>query len=119
MLIVHRGDVFLVKFGTRKGHEQEDLRPTIVVQADMYCALSTLWVIPTSTNARPDIEFHVPVTIRGKRTYALIEQLTTVDKERRIRPENYVGRLTPEELARLDGMMKIFGGLDPRWGVHL
>lgn len=119
MLIVHRGDVFLVTFGTRKGHEQEDWRPAIVVQADMYCALSTLWVIPTSTNARPDIEFHVPVTIRGKRTYALIEQLTTVDKERRIRPENYVGCLTPEELARLDGMMKIFGGLDPRWGVHL
>lgn len=40
----------------------------------------------------------VPVTIQGKRIYALIEQLTTVDRERRIRPENYLGRLTPDEL---------------------
>lgn len=48
----------------------------------------------------------------------MIEQLTTVDKERRIRPENHLGRLTPEEMARIDEMMKIFGGLDPKWGVR-
>lgn len=119
MLVVHRGDVFKVNFGRRRGHEQEGLRPAIVVQADLYCALSTLWVIPTSTKARPDIDFHVPVTIQGKRTYALIEQLTTIDKERRIRPENYLGRLTPEEMARIDTMMKIFGGLDPNWGMQM
>jgi mRNA-degrading endonuclease toxin of MazEF toxin-antitoxin module len=114
-----RGDVFLINFGLRKGHEQEELRPAIVVQADLYCALSTLWVVPTSTKARPDIDFHVPVTIQGRRTYALIEQLTTVDKERRIRPENYLERLTSAEMARIDEMMRIFGGLDPSWGVRL
>ncbi len=93
LLAVHRGDVFLVNFTARKGHEQGGMWPAIVTQADVYCALSTLWVIPTSTKARPDIEFHVPVRSQGKRTYALIEQLTTVDKERRIRPENHVAGL--------------------------
>ena len=93
---IRRGDVFNVNFGTRRGHEQEGLRPAIVVQSDLYCELSTLWVIPTSTRARPDIDFHVPVTIRGRRTYALIEQLTTVDKERRIKPGNYLGHLSAE-----------------------
>jgi len=83
-----------------------------------YCVLSTLWVIPTSTKARPDIDFHLPVTIQGKRTYALIEQLTTIDKARRIHPENHLGRLKLEEMARIDKMMKIFGGLDPNWGLQ-
>lgn len=118
-MLVQRGDVFRVNFGRRVGREQEGPRPAIVVQADLYCVLSTLWVIPTSTKARPDIDFHVPVTIQGRRTYALIEQLTTIDKERRIRPENYLERLTPEEMARIDEMMRIFGGLDPSWGVRV
>jgi len=118
VLAVHRGDVFQVNFGYRKGHEQEGPRPAIVVQADLYCSLSTIWVIPTSTRARPDIDFHVPLTVQGKRTYALIEQLTTVDRARRIRQENHLGRLTSEEMERIDEMMKIFGGLDPKWGLR-
>jgi len=47
----------------------------------------------------------------------LIEQLTTVDRERRIRQEGYLGQLTSAEMARIDEMMKIFGGLDPSWGL--
>lgn len=113
---IRRGDVFLVNFGSRTGHEQEGQRPAIVVQASLYCELSTLWVIPTSTKAWPDIDFHVPVTIRGQRTYALIEQLTTVDKARRIKPDNYLGHLSADEMADIDEMMRIFGGLDPRFG---
>jgi mRNA-degrading endonuclease toxin of MazEF toxin-antitoxin module len=117
-MFVRRGDVFNVNFGRRVGHEEEGLRPAIVVQADLYCTLSTLWVIPTSTSARPDIEFHVPVTVRGQRTFALIEQLTTVDKARRIRPERYLDHLSSEEMEEIDEMMRIFGGLDPTFGVR-
>jgi mRNA-degrading endonuclease toxin of MazEF toxin-antitoxin module len=70
-------------------------------------------MIPSSTKARADIDFHVSVTIQGKRTYASIDQLTTIDKERRIRSENHLGRLAPKEMERLDKRMRIFGGLDP------
>jgi mRNA-degrading endonuclease toxin of MazEF toxin-antitoxin module len=118
MLQVRRGDMFAVNFGTRTGHEQEGLRPAIVVQSDLYGDLSTLWVIPTSTSAYPDVDFHVPVTIRGRRTMALIEQLTTVDKERRIKPENYLGHLATEEMEEISDMMRIFGGLDPSYGLR-
>jgi len=115
---IRRGDVFNVNFGSRRGHEQEGLRPAIVVQNTLYCELSTLWVIPTSTGARPNIDFHVPVTIQGRRTYALIEQLTTVDKERRIKPDNYLGHLSNEEMEAIDDMMRIFGGFDPTYGFR-
>ncbi len=116
---IRRGDVFLVNFGSGVGHEQQGQRPAIVVQADLYCRLSTLWIIPTSTQARPDIDFHVPVTIRGRRIYALIEQLTTVDKARRIKPKHYMGHLSADEMEEIDEMMRIFGGLDPHFGLRL
>ena len=115
---IQRGDVFNVNFSSQKGHEQKGLRPAIVVQNTFYCRLSTLWVIPTSTKVLPDIDFHVPVTIQGRRTYALIEQLTTVDKERRIKPNNYLGRISYEDMEMIDEMMRIFGGLDPTYGFR-
>jgi mRNA interferase MazF len=115
---IRRGDVFLVSFGSRTGHEQAGQRPAIVVQADLYCVLSTLWVIPTSTSARPDIEFHVPVTIQGRRTYALVEQLTTIDKARRIKPERYLEHLSADDMEEIDEIMRIFGGLDPHFGLR-
>jgi mRNA interferase MazF len=118
MMQVRRGDVFLVSFGKRTGHEQEGQRPAIIVQADLYCVMSTLWVIPTSTSARRDIEFHVPVTIQGRRTFALVEQLTTMDKLRRIKPEHYLGHLSVDDMEEIDEMMRIFGGLDPHFGVR-
>ncbi|MFQ5794351.1 MAG: type II toxin-antitoxin system PemK/MazF family toxin [Candidatus Bipolaricaulia bacterium] len=118
MPTVRRGDVYHIYFGSRKGHEQEGLRSAIVVQADLYCELSILWVIPTSSSVRGDIDFHVPVTIQGQHTFALIEQLTTVDKERRIRANRYLDHLSQAEMEEIDRMMRIFAGLDPDLGVH-
>ncbi|MBS1251727.1 MAG: putative toxinA [Anaerolineales bacterium] len=114
---LRRGDVFRVNFGRHTGHEQEGLRPAIIVQSNLYLALSTVWVIPTSTSARGDVDFHVPVTVQGQRTLALIEQLTTIDKIRRLKPTNYLDHLAVDEMEEIDEMMRIFGGLDPMFGV--
>jgi len=114
---LRRGDVFWVDFARRAGHEQEGRRPAIVVQSDLYLTLSTVWVIPTSTSARADVDFHVPVTVQGRRTLALVEQLTTIDRARRLKPENHLGHLPAEEMAEIDDMLRIFGGLDPTFGV--
>jgi len=109
--MIQRGAVFNVNFSPRRGHE--GVRPAIVIQADLYCPLSTLLVIPTSTHARKEIDFHVSVTVQGIRTYALIEQLTAVDKARCIKSENYLGRISPEEMEKIDRILKVFVGLDP------
>lgn len=95
------------------------MRPAIIVQNNLYCELSTLWVIPTSTRAKHDVDFHVPVTILGRRTYALIEQLTTVDKQRRVKPDNYLCHLSEDEIEPIDEMMRIFGGLDSNYGFRV
>ncbi len=111
--MIERGAIFNINFSPRRGHEQKGLRPAIVIQADLYCPLSTILVIPTSTHAHKEIDFHVPVTVRGTRTYALIEQLTAVDKTRRIENANYLGKLTAQDMEQIDSMLRIFVGLDP------
>ena len=111
--MIERGAIFNINFSPRRGHEQEGLRPAIVIQADLYCPLPTILVIPTSTHAHKEIDFHVPVTVHGTRTYALIEQLTAVDKTRRIKITNYIGKVTVQEMEQIDSMLRIFVGLDP------
>jgi mRNA interferase MazF len=111
--MIRRGAVFNISFTTRRGHEQQGLRPAIIIQADLYCPLSTILVIPTSKSAHREIDFHVPVTIKGTRTYALIEQLTAVDKTRRIIESNYLGMISPHELKHIDDVLMIFVGLYP------
>ncbi len=111
--MIRRGAVFNINFTPRRGHEQQGLRPAIVVQADLYCPLSTILVIPTSKSAHQEIDFHVPVTIKGARSYALIEQLTAVDKTRRVLDANYLGMISTQELERIDDMLMIFLGLYP------
>jgi len=115
--MIQRGAVFNINFSPRRGHEQEGLRQAIVVQADIYCPLSTILVIPTSTSAHKKIDFHVPVTIQGTHTYALIEQLTAVDKSRRVKEANYLGMLSMQEIERIDDMLRIFVGLDPELSI--
>ena len=112
-MMIQRGAIFNINFSPQRGHEQEGLRPAIVIQADLYCPLSTILVIPTSTHAHKEIDFHVPVTIQGTHTYALIERLTAVDKVRRIENANCLRMLTIQEMEKIDAMLRIFVGLDP------
>jgi mRNA-degrading endonuclease toxin of MazEF toxin-antitoxin module len=69
-------------------------------------------VIPTSKGARP-VHFHVPVQIEGEKTYALVEQLTTVDKARRLRPERYVSTLSAQDMESVSQAVRQLLGLDP------
>lgn len=107
-----RGDVYRVNFSPSVGHEQKGLRYAIVVQNNFYSALSTTLVIPTSQGTRP-VHFHVPVWVKGEKTYALVEQLTAVDKARRLRPERYVSTLSVEDMASVSQAARQLLGLDP------
>lgn len=107
-----RGDVYRINFDPSIGHEQEGLRYGIVIQSNFYSALSTTLVIPTPKGARP-VHFHVSVWIEGEKTYALVEQLTTVDKTRRLRPERYVSTLSTQDMESVSQAVKQLLGLDP------
>ena len=95
-------------FGPGKGHEIKDPHYAVVVQSEGY-PLSTVLVVPLSSSAMPT-SWRVPVTISGRRTYALVEQLTAIDVESRLR-EWICNIADSEEMAQLDEELAIILGL--------
>lgn len=102
-----RGEVYRLR-ATRaaRGSEREGARYAVVVQSDLL-PLSTLLVAPTSTSARP-ASFRPEVVVAGRATRVLPEQTAAVDPGRL---GDHAGRLTLEELQRLDAALRIVMGI--------
>jgi mRNA interferase MazF len=78
-----------------------------VVQSSDLAGLSTVVVAPTSTRAQGST-FRPDVTVRGRHTRLLVEQLRVVDRARLAKP---VGHLAAHEMNDVDEALKIFFGL--------
>ena len=79
------------------GHEQQGARLAVVLQPD-WLSLSTWVVAYTSTRARPT-SFRPTVTIDGRETLVLCDQLATVDLRR---SGESVGHLALDEIRRVE-----------------
>ena len=105
---MERGDVYA--FGPpreRRGHEQRGRRYAVVVQANELAALSTVVVVPTSTEAAPSA-FRPEVELAGRRTRVLVDQVGGFDVSRLGRR---VGRLAHSELREVDEALQLVLGL--------
>lgn len=79
------------------GHEQRGARLAVVLQPD-WLLLSTWVVAYTSTSARPT-SFRPAVTIDGRETLVLCDQLATVDLRRFGEAVGYLGL---DEIRRVE-----------------
>ena len=108
MSSLHRGDIVaLPPSRGAKGHEQKGRRYGVVLQSADLAALSTVVVAPTSAGAHRT-SFRPAVTVRGRKTQLLVEQLRTVDRDRLAKP---VGHLPVHELRDVEEALKILLGL--------
>jgi len=97
-----RGDIHRLRSDRQaKGREQRGGRLAVVLQSD-HLPLSTVVVAPTSRSARP-ADFRPEITVAGTATRVLVEQLAAVDLSRL---GETVGRVTPDELQRLDDALR-------------
>lgn len=109
-----RGAVVLVSLDPTLGHEQAGLRPCVVVsdpEVTQDQRYPLLCVVPlTSTPGRGALYPELPAGAGGlvKRSWALADQLRSVDK-RRVRRR--LGVLSPEELRALDDGVRLLLGL--------
>jgi mRNA interferase MazF len=78
-----------------------------VLQSDSAQWLSTVIVAPTSTSAQP-AEFRPQITLRGRPTRVLLDQLNTVDRTRLGRSS---GHLAAAELREIDEALTLMLGL--------
>ena len=105
---MQRGDVYaFVPPRERRRHEQRGRRYAVVVQGNELVALSTVVVVPTSTEAVPSA-FRPEVELGGRRTRVLVDQVGAVDVSRFGRR---VGRLAQSELREVDEALQLVLGL--------
>lgn len=103
-----RGEVVTVR-GARdaSGREQKGVRPAVVLQSDRAHWLATVVVAPMSTSAQP-AEFRPTITLRGRTTRVLLDQIKSIDRRRIGRSS---GHLAAAELREVDGALSLFLGL--------
>lgn len=109
---VRRGDIYRISLAETRGHELTGPHYGVVVQADLYQGLSTALIIPVSSSIKRPAPHHVPLTIQGKKGYALVDQLRAVDIERRLK-EFVANIVDSATLAQIDNELLLILGLHP------
>jgi mRNA interferase MazF len=111
---VNRGTVVLVSLDSTRGHEQRGARPCVVVTNPAVSSdqrFPMLAVVPlTGTPGEGALYPSLLPGLSGLRqpSWALIDQLRSVDKRRVIK---LFGEVSAEELAEIDDGLRLFLGL--------
>jgi len=99
-----RGQIWLADLGEPRGHEQAGDRPVIVFQADELQHLSTVVIIPLTTNLNRASQATTPVVPQGEggltqTSVALCHQVRALDRRRLKRK---FGDLSAERMSEIE-----------------
>lgn len=102
-----RGEVYSIRMDGGVGSEEGSFRPGVVVSCDEGNKTCSTVLVAYLTTQYRNLSITMETMATGRRSYILGSQIATVDKGR-IRPIA-MGKLTPSELNRLDGILeKVF-----------
>lgn len=118
--MIRRGDIFFADL-VGIGSQQKGRRPVVVVSNNAQNDKSdTINVVPLSTSAR-ELLVHIKIDGCGlrKTSYALVEQVTTINKNQIVESFGKTGKLSSAYLNLLDDAIDIQFGRRDRTGEAL
>jgi mRNA interferase MazF len=107
--VPRRGDVFWVNLDPVVGSEIRKTRPAVIVSNDSCNRYGTrVVVLPITSNVDSLYPWEAMVEVKGKPGRALGDQIRSIDK---VRLKSRAGRLTADEMSRIDDALMITLGL--------
>lgn len=104
-----RGEVWWVEFGPTIGTEIKKTRPAVIISNDLSNRyLSRVQVIPLTSSIGKLYPSEAIVTIAGKQSKAMADQIMTADKKRL---KNTLGKLSKEDVQAIEKVLRIQLGI--------
>jgi len=115
VVVIRRGEIYLVSFDPTVGHEIKKTRPAIVIQNDVGNRYSPLTIVAAITSKVSPVLYPVEVIVEPSRANGLetlsairLDHIRTIDKQRLIKRLGVVGHSIME---KVDEATKISLGL--------
>lgn len=102
---VKRGEVWWVAFDPSVGGEIQKTRPAVIVSNDAgNRSLNRVQVIPFTSNVKKCYPFEALVTLKGRQSKVMADQLTTVSK---LRVKGYIDALSAEDMTMVNAILRL------------